>query len=103
MEEVIDFIVQNIDSEMPENYKYGYIYKKDGEDDCFHSILDINEWFKEKLYESIYKKDISFDSGIDVNDFRTNLISVFTYKDRKCKISEKFGRENYWVIMISGK
>jgi hypothetical protein len=100
MEEVVDFIVRNIDSEMPEHYKYGYIYKEDDEDECFHSILQINEWFKEKLDERLDKKEILFNS-VDVYDIRTNLVSVFIYKNKRCEISEKFGRENYWVIFIT--
>ena len=102
MEEVVEFIVQNIDCEMPENYKYGYVYKEDDDDNNFRSILDINEWFKQKLYESFGEKEISFNS-IDVNDddTRTNIISVFTYKNKRCEISEKFGRENYWIVLIT--
>jgi hypothetical protein len=100
MEEVIGFIVNNIDCEMPEHYKYGYVYKEDGEDDHFHSILDINEWFKERLYDRFDKKEILFDC-IDIYDIRTNLITVFTYKNRRCEISEKFGREDYWVVLIT--
>jgi len=100
MEEVVDFIARNIECEMPEHYKYGYIYKEDGEDDLFQSILEMNAWFKEKLNQRFGEKDISFNSN-DVYDIRTNLVSVFTYKNKRCEISEKFGRENYWVILIT--
>ena len=100
MEEVIEFIVQNIDSEMPEHYRYGYVYKKDGEDDCFESLLSINQWFKKKLDEQLDKEEISYNS-LEVCDNRTSVIMVFTYKNKRCEISEKFGREDYWVILIT--
>ena len=100
MEEVVDFIVQNINGDMPEHYKYGYVYKEDGEDDCFESLLSLNEWFKKELNERLDKNEISFNT-IEVCDNRTNIITVFTYKNKRCEISEKFGRENYWVILIT--
>jgi hypothetical protein len=100
MEEVVEFIVQNINSEMPEHYIYGYVYKEAVEDDCFESLLSINEWFKQKLDEKLDKEEISYNS-LEVCDNLTNVIMVFTYKNKRCEISEKFGREDYWVILIT--